>query len=186
MRKGILLIWLLLLITLVIFLIANPKWFSPEFLAQVIQEYPYYSAVIYFLLIILLGFFIIPNSPLVLAGAIVLGDHPLALILLTMSGILTTAILIYYFSIFMNIESYIREKHEKKFLYVKTKLDKYGFFIITGWSFLPLVSTDIICYTAGILRLSLPRFLLALTIGETIRIVLYLLTVNELMKFLPS
>lgn len=182
MRKGILILWLSILVAIILFLVFNPKWFSPEFLAEVIREYPYYSAVIYFLLIILLGFFIIPNSPLVLAGAIVLGEDPAALILLTMSGILTTAILIYYFSIFMNIESYIRERHEKKFLYVKTKLDRYGFFIITGWSFLPLVSTDIICYTAGILRLSLPRFLLALTIGETIRIILYLLTVQELMR----
>ena len=81
MRKGFLIFWILALISLILFLILRPEFLNPEFLAEKIRENRISSSVIYFLLIILFGFFIIPNSPLVLAGALVLGDDPFSLII---------------------------------------------------------------------------------------------------------
>ncbi len=179
MRKGFLAFWLIALVSLIIFLILRPEFLNPEFLAEKIRENRFSSSVIYFLLIILLGFFIIPNSPLVLAGALVLGDDPFSLIILTLSGIILTAVLIYYFSRFLHIEEFLNRKYKKEYDYIQHKLDKYGFFIISGWSFLPLVSTDIMCYTCGVMRIPIGKFLIALSIGETIRVCLYVFTAGE-------
>ena len=184
MRIGIIFFWILALISLVIFIILRPEFLHPEFLAEKIRENRFSSSVIYFLLIIVLGFFISPNSPVVLAGALVLGDDPFSLIILTMSAIIVTAILIYYFSRFLNIDEFLNRKYSKQYIYIQEKLNKYGFFIISGWSFLPLVSTDIMCYACGVMRIPIGKFLIALTIGETIRICLYVFTASGVVEWL--
>ena len=116
MRIGFIIFWILALISLVIFLILRPEFLHPEFLAEKIRENRFSSSVIYFLLIIVLGFFIIPNSPVVLTGALVLGDDPFSLIILTMSAIILTATLIYYFSRFLNIEEFLHRKYAKQYI----------------------------------------------------------------------
>ena len=49
---------------------------------------------------------------------------------------------------------------------VKKAIEKYGFYAVLLWSFVPVVPTDLICYVAGTVRMSFWKFVLALTLGE--------------------
>ncbi len=42
------------------------------------------------------------------------------------------------------------------------------------WTVLPVVPSDLICYTAGILRISFWRFLFALALGESVLVFTYI------------
>jgi uncharacterized membrane protein YdjX (TVP38/TMEM64 family) len=46
-------------------------------------------------------------------------------------------------------------------------LERYELPIIIGWSFFPLVPTDLICYVCGTLRVNFWKCLLGVTIGES-------------------
>lgn len=182
MRKGVFVTWVAGIIIVATVLIWNREYFDPTRLANLIREYKISSSVIYFFTIIVLEFFMIPTSPLVLAGALIFSDDPFSFIIVTMAAIITSAILIYYFAQYMNLEEWLNKKFQKQFKYIQTKLNRYGFLIISGWSFLPLVSTGLICYTVGVLRYPLAKFLLALFIGETIRICLYTFTASGVVE----
>lgn len=178
MRKGVFAAWVAGILILIVVLIWNREYLDPGKLADLIRENKISSSVIYFFTLIILEFFIIPTSPLVLAGALIFSDDPFSFIIVTMTAIVTSAFLIYYFARFMNLEEWLNKKYRKQFIYIQTQLNKYGFWIISGWSFLPLVSTSLICYTSGVLRYPILKFLLALIIGETIRISLYTFTAS--------
>ena len=79
-----------------------------------------------------------------------------------MLGIIFSAVLIYEFSDMMGFdEMFARHAGSDR---VKNAIEKYGFYAITLWSFVPIVPTDLICYIAGTVRYSFWKFVLALTI----------------------
>ena len=83
-----------------------------------------------------------------------------------MLGIVFSGVLIYRFSDLMGFdEMFARHSHSKK---IQDAIEKYGFYAILLWSFAPVVPTDLICYVAGTVRYSFWRFVLALTLGESI------------------
>lgn len=182
MRKGVFAAWVAGIILLAVVLIWNREYLNPSLLAELIREYKISSSFIYFFTIIVLEFFIIPTSPLVLAGALIFSEDPFSFIIVTMTAILAASVLIYYFAQFVNLEEWLNRKYPKQFLYIQSKLNQYGFWIISGWSFLPLVSTSLICYTSGVIRYPVLKFLLALFIGETIRICLYTFTASGVVE----
>jgi uncharacterized membrane protein YdjX (TVP38/TMEM64 family) len=182
MRKGVFAAWVAGILILAVILVWNREYLNPSLLANLIRENKISASVIYFFAMIVLEFFIIPTSPLVLSGAIIFSDDPFSFIIVTMVAILTASVLIYYFAQFVNLEEWLNKKYPKQFLYIQTKLNQYGFWIISGWSFLPLVSTSLICYTSGVIRYSFLKFITALFIGETIRICLYTFTASGVME----
>jgi uncharacterized membrane protein YdjX (TVP38/TMEM64 family) len=83
-----------------------------------------------------------------------------------MLGIVFSGILIYRFSDVMGFdEMFARHAGNDR---AKNAIEKYGFWVITLWSFAPVVPTDLICYVAGTVRYSFWRFVLAVTLGESI------------------
>jgi uncharacterized membrane protein YdjX (TVP38/TMEM64 family) len=83
-----------------------------------------------------------------------------------MIGIVFSGILIYRFSDIMGFdEMFARHAGNDR---VKKAIEKYGFFAVALWSFAPVVPTDVICYVAGTVRMSFWRFVLAITLGESI------------------
>lgn len=60
-------------------------------------------------------------------------------------------------------EMLARHTHNKK---IQNAIERYGFYAVFLWSFVPIVPTDLISYVAGIVRMSFWKFVLALTIGE--------------------
>ena len=49
---------------------------------------------------------------------------------------------------------------------LKRAIEKYGVYIISFWSFFPILPVDVACYIAGTVRLPFIKYIIALTIGE--------------------
>ncbi len=79
-----------------------------------------------------------------------------------MLGIVFSGILIYLFSDLMGFDEIFAKQKEN--IKIKHAIEKYGFYAIMLWSFIPVVPTDLICYVAGTVRYSFWRFVLALMI----------------------
>ena len=62
-------------------------------------------------------------------------------------------------------EFFAKHKYSKR---VEKAIEKYGFWVILIWSFVPVVPTDLISYVAGTIRYHFLKYITALTIGESI------------------
>ncbi len=90
-----------------------------------------------------------------------------------MLGIMTTATYLYFASKFLEFDKLFGEKHKKKTEKITYKLNKHGFWIVLGWSFFPLVPTDLICYIAGSIKMNFPKYFTAVFIGEAVLVGIY-------------
>jgi uncharacterized membrane protein YdjX (TVP38/TMEM64 family) len=67
---------------------------------------------------------------------------------------------------------------------IRSALERYGAPVIVGWSFLPIVPTDVMCYVCGLLRVSYPRFIAAVTLGEGAICAIYIYGGDQLLRVL--
>lgn len=50
--------------------------------------------------------------------------------------------------------------------WLEQQMNQKGFWLVVGWSAFPFVSTDVICYAAGTLRMHLGKFAGGVALGE--------------------
>ena len=50
--------------------------------------------------------------------------------------------------------------------WLEQQMNQKGFWLVVGWSAFPFVSTDVICYAAGTLRMYLGKFAGGVALGE--------------------
>ena len=93
---------------------------------------------------------------------------------ISMVGILVGAFLIYSFPAFGGYDRLLEDKYPTKIGQLKDAMrGKRCFWIIAGWSFFPLVPTDLICYVAGMVRLPFRKVVGPLTVGEIPLVAIY-------------
>src|SRR4051812_1124991 len=109
------------------------------------------------------GFTLVPSTTLVLAALPFVPPGPL--LLCTLAGIAISSASIYYFSAALRIDERVAKKHPEKIARLTNLVNRYEMPIIIGWSFFPLVPTDLICYVCGVLRVRFWKFLIGVTIG---------------------
>ena len=136
---------------------------------------------VYLLLGCIRGFTLIPSTNLVLLGIPFL--PPVPLFVLTLIGILVSSISIYYFSESLRLDELFQRKHRQRVEKVKTLLQRNQMPIIIGWSFFPLVPTDLICYVCGILKVNVVRFTMGVLIGEGAICGIYIFLGNHVLRF---
>ena len=56
--------------------------------------------------------------------------------------------------------------------------------IIIGWSFFPLVPTDLICYVCGVLRVNFVKFIVSVTLGEGAICAVYIYGGDQFLRWL--
>ena len=129
----------------------------------------------------------IPCTPFVLAGAISFPQWPLIVFVISFTGIVLGAFLVYSFPSFGNYDEYLEGKYPAKIAALKEKMQgKYAFAIVAGWSFFPLVPTDVICYVAGIAKMSFKKMVMALLIGEIPLVTTYIFLGVEIGEWLRT
>ena len=73
-------------------------------------------------------------------------------------GIVVSATVIYLLPGVGGYDDLLERRCPEKIARVKTLLAKpYAFWVVAGWSFCPFVPTDVICYAAGLLKMSYRR-----------------------------
>ena len=143
-----------------------------KYLAHIVAVSPALAYGTYLALGSLRGFTLIPSSALLFVGLLFFPPLPLFFVLL--AGILISSVSVYYFSEYMRLDTYLESRYHKQIATVRRLLEANEMPIIIGWSFFPLLPTDIICYVCGTLRVNVYRFILAVCIGEGIISGLYI------------
>ncbi len=159
-------IWIFSIIYLGIWLYLHKEYADPKNLFQFFQSFWSLALIIYILASFVRWLLLLPSLPLVLVGILFFPDQPNLVFVISMLGIIFSGILIYRFSDFMGFDDmFAKNIHNYK---IKNAIEKYWFFTVTLWSFAPVVPTDLICYVAGTVRMSFWKFVLALTIWESL------------------
>jgi polyvinyl alcohol dehydrogenase (cytochrome) len=119
---------------------------------------------LYVLLGALRGFALIPVTNLVVLAIPIF--PPLQLLILTLVGIAISSACIYAFAGSLKLGEYLERKHAHQMERLRDALRRNPTSIVTAWSFLPIVPTDLICYVCGVMKISFRRFMLGVLVGE--------------------
>lgn len=161
---------------------------SPQsFTASAIQAFLGDNAKVVLLFYILSSSFrallLLPSTIFVLLGIALYPESPVFVLLTSIIGILIGAVLLYVSASFLTPVALLG-KNAAKVAVVEKKMEKYGFWIILFWSFFPAVPTGLICFVSGSTNYNFWKFLLAVFIGESILVSVYVYTGIELMGLL--
>lgn len=137
---------------------------------------------LYLLMGCLRAFTLIPVTSLVLLGIVFF--PPLPLFVLTLAGILVSSASVYYFAEALHVDEVLRRKHGHQIDPVQRLLERYGFPIIVGWAFFPLLPTDLICYVSGVVRVRIATVLGGIAIGEGAVCGIYIFLGDSLLRSL--
>jgi uncharacterized membrane protein YdjX (TVP38/TMEM64 family) len=138
------------------------------------MQYGPVALLIYVFISMFRGFFLIPSTPFVLAGVAMYPEDPILVITISMAGILFSATLLYYFSQRLGFSTYLERKYPSAITATKELLSgNKATFFVAGWSFFPLVPTDVICYVAGMMKMPFYKMMLGLFIGEMVLVSAY-------------
>ena len=154
--------------------ITHPTVFEPQNFANFLQNQSGNILVIFALLSILRAFTLIPNTFLVMVGAILFPTQLLLVFLISLTGILVSSIMIYYFSDFLGMDEVFEKKYPTQIKWLKEQIEKRGVWIIIGWCAFPFVPTDVIFYVAGTLKMNFLKFILATAVITAPLVVIYM------------
>ena len=133
-------------------------------LTQIAASSVWLAYAVYVLLGALRGFALIPVTNLVVLAIPLF--RPVPLLMLTLVGIAISSASIYAFAGSLHLGEYLERKHAKHMDRLQDALRRNPTSIVTAWSFLPIVPTDLICYVCGVMKISFRRFLLGVLVGE--------------------
>ncbi len=159
--------WLGLVIVVMCLLWFNSDWLSREAIAAFLNSLGAFAFVGYVALSLGRALFLIPCTPFVLAGAMSFPQWPGLVFAVSITGIVVGVLLVYSFPTFGGYDRFLEGKYPQVIATLKDKLHgKYAFWIVTSWSFFPLVPTDAVCYVAGMVKMPLLKLIIAVVLGE--------------------
>src|SRR5690242_14306537 len=97
-RVTLLFLWATLILTAVALYLSRPTEFTATNIAAFIHSFENEILIVYLAISALRGFTLLPSTPLVLAGTMLYPDQPWLVLAISMSGILISSSLIYFFS----------------------------------------------------------------------------------------
>jgi len=183
-RHTCLAVWLGAIIVGVGSYLLYPHWFTADNIAEFLRRFDGEIWLIYLAMSALRGFSLLPSTPLVIAGTILFPEQPLAVLAVSITGILLSSSMIYFFSEFLGFKEYF-ESHKPELTHkLKAKLEHpLGFLFVALWAFFPFVPTDLICYLAGTTRMKFWKFIIAVGVGELILCMFYIFFGGSLLKY---
>lgn len=137
---------------------------------------------VYLLAGALRGFTLIPITYFILVGIVLLPPWPLYI--LTMIGVLISSACVYYFSEYLDFDTYFEARYPKHIKKIKEILTKNELPIVTVWSFMPFLPTDLICYVCGTLEVDIRKFLLGVFMGEGVSCAIYIFLGKEILNYI--
>src|SRR5262245_30874193 len=140
------------------------------------------AAAMYFVMGCVRGFTLIPVTYLIPLGLPFL--PPTVHFVLTLGGVLVSSSSIYYLSERLQLAAYFETRHPEQVDRVRGLLRRRELPIVIGWSFVPVVPTDLICYVCGSLRIDVRKMLAGILVGEGIICALYIFLGRQLLSFL--
>lgn len=178
-------LWLVVVAVLLLLLAFNPTVVSRESISALLGQLGTSALIVYILLSLTRALIMMPSTPFILAGAISFPEMPVLVFVISYIGIVVGTLLIYSFPAFGNYDEYLEARYPRQIGVIKEKMQgRHSFMIVIGWSFFPLVPTDLICYVAGIAKMSYRKLAAAVVIGELPIVTFYVFAGVELGEWL--
>ncbi|MCJ7626819.1 MAG: VTT domain-containing protein [Longimicrobiales bacterium] len=168
--------WLLLVAVVLSLYLTYQDRIDVEWMRSVVHDNRFLIIPFYLLLLSVLGLAFIPSTPFAIAGVFLF--DPTAAYILNLIGILTSSTIVFHFAGFLGLSTVFETRYPKRTEKVRKALDHKELPIIVGWSFFPVVPTDLIIYVASTLKIPLWKCLLGVLLGEGALNALYLFSVN--------
>lgn len=168
-------VWLSVLVGGVSVYLLYPQAFTPANIADALLRFQGEIWLVYLAMSAFRGFSLLPSTPLVIAGTILFPQQPILVFIVSLTGILLSSSMIYYFSEFLGFSDYF-ESHKPELTHrIKAKLEHpAGFAFVALWAFFPLVPTDLVCYLAGTTKMKFLEFIAAVMAGEAVLCAFYI------------
>jgi len=168
-------VWVLAAAVAAIQWLRDPSFFTQESIANLMGGWGAWAFGGFVVVSLGRGFFLIPSTPVVLAGGLLFPGSLAWVFLISMAGIVLSATVIYLIPGLGGFDDLLDRKYPQQIARVKSQLvTPRAFWLVAGWSFFPFVPTDVICYAAGLVQMSYRKMMLALLLGEVPLVLGYL------------
>jgi uncharacterized membrane protein YdjX (TVP38/TMEM64 family) len=179
-------LWIAAVVAILIFWLADSSRFSQRALESTIRGWGAWAFAGYTLVSLIRGAFLIPSTPVVLAGGALFPHAAPLVLLISVAGIVLSAALLYHFPGFAGYDTRLAAKHPTQLARLQVHLVKpRAQWFVAAWAFFPAVPTDLICYAAGLVRMPFRRMMLGVVIGEVPLVVGYILVGKSVIELLP-
>ena len=187
LKRSIYALWLIGILLLLVLFIKNPDSFSPSSLAEFFARYQNQALLVYILICLFRGLFLIPSTPFIIAGVLLFPQIPWKIFIISLAGVAAGSTMVYYFSDLLGFSEKLERKYPKQLEKWHRRLNSpKSSLIVIAWSFFPLVPTDLICYVAGIVKMPYRYLIAGVLIGETILIYCYVFMGKGLFDYFLS
>jgi uncharacterized membrane protein YdjX (TVP38/TMEM64 family) len=149
-----------------------PDLFEPERIRSLFSENLVLGLSAYFIISTLRGFTLIPSTPIVFAGILVF--PPLPLFFVNLVAVYTSSAIVYYMARAIKFDRYFHDEYPDQIEKLTKLLKNRELPVIAVWGFAPMVPTDMIVYVCSVLRISVIKTLLGVSIGEGIICAVYI------------
>jgi uncharacterized membrane protein YdjX (TVP38/TMEM64 family) len=163
-RQKTLFIWIAVVIVTLILYFVKRDLFDISFLRGYVIDHRVLVLIIYLTILTFIGLTIIPSTPFAVAGVLLF--PPLTAYIINLIGIITSSIVVYYFTKFLRLDVWLESKYPAHIEKIKRALHKKELPIIAGWSFFPIVPTDLIIYVSSTFNIPFWKCALGVIIGE--------------------
>ena len=110
-KKYAYLFWALCVVVSFVYFITHPNQFTAESLALFMERFKGQIWFVYIAVSFIRGFFLIPSTPFVLTGIVLFPNEPLLVLFVSMSGVVFSATLLYFFSDLLGFSDYLEKKY---------------------------------------------------------------------------
>jgi uncharacterized membrane protein YdjX (TVP38/TMEM64 family) len=136
---------------------------------------------LYLLLSSLRGFTFMPAAPLLLLG--IAFFPPVPLFILTLTGILISSAIIYWFSGSLHLEEVFSQRYARMMERVNALLHRRELPVITAWCLFPITPTDLMVYVCGVLRIDFKKTMLGVAIGAGLNCAVVIFLGDQILRF---
>jgi uncharacterized membrane protein YdjX (TVP38/TMEM64 family) len=178
-------LWLITVALVLAAIALNPDLLNRDTIAGFLDGLGSSALVVYIGISLARALLMMPSTPFILAGAVAFPELTVLIFFISYIGIVTGTLLIYWVPAFGSYDEYLEARYPKQIGQIKEKMQgPYAFWIVVGWSFFPLVPTDLISYVAGIAKMPYKKLVAAVIIGELPIVTFYIFAGVELGEWL--
>lgn len=163
-RQKTLFIWIALIVVTFILYYLKRDFFDISFLKEYVNDHRVLVLSLYLIILTFIGLTFIPSTPFAVAGVLLF--PPLTAYIINLIGIISSSIVVYYFTKYLRLDVWLESKYPEKIEKIKKALRKKELPIIAGWSFFPVVPTDLIIYVSSTLNIPFWKCAVGIIIGE--------------------
>ena len=183
-KKTLFIFWMFSVLTFFGYSIYNPSLLDHEKMKSTLEQYTEQLILVYSLICLLRGMFLLPSSPFVVLGALLFPNELWLVFLISLIGIFSSSIILYYFSSFFGLDKYFKNNFPEKIKKIQAEMNSpKAFWLIVAWSAFPFVPTDLMCYAAGTIRMNFARMVTAMIIGEIPLVYLYVFCTQKALEW---